>query len=183
MALSKNIKTALQIVALPWLIYFVDVLLPIDLRAYGIQPRTKEGLWGILLAPLLHGGLHHIVANTGALFVLSIVSLSYSRRLTCRALLIILIGGGGLVWLFGQGPSLHIGSSGIIFGLIGYLIFLGIYRREWKALTVSVFIALLYGGTLLSLLVRTPGISWSGHFFGFITGVFAAAWMKNGNAK
>ena len=183
MSLRKDVTTALQIVALPWLVYFLDIVLPIDLRTYGIRPRSIEGLWGIAFAPLLHGGLNHLMANTGALFILLIVSLSYSRKLTYRALLIVITGGGGLVWLLGPGHSLHIGSSGVIFGLIGFLIFLGIYRREWKALIVSSLIGFIYGGMLLSLLVRTPGISWSGHFFGFITGIIAASWMKRSSAK
>ncbi len=183
MALPKNIQTALKIVSLPWLIYFLDAILPVELRGYGIQPRQIEGLWGIAAAPLLHGGLGHLAANTGALFILSAVSLSYNRKLTVLALLFITIGGGGLVWLFGKGQSLHIGSSGIVFGLIGFLMFLGIFRREWKALMISVLVALVYGGTLLSLLTRTPGISWSGHFFGFITGIMAAAWIRAGSDR
>lgn len=178
MDLRKNINTAFQIVALPWLVYFLNIVLPIDLRTYGIRPRNVEGLWGIVFSPLLHGGLSHLIANTGALFILLIVSLSYSRRLTYRALLIIITGGGTLVWILGQSNSLHIGASGIVFGLIGFLIFLGICRREWKALIVSLSIGFVYGGTLLSLLVPTPGISWSGHFFGFLTGVMAASWMR-----
>lgn len=183
MGLSKNIQTALKIVSLPWLIYMLDFILPIELRRYGLQPRQIEGLWGIAAAPFLHGGLNHLVANTGALFILLVVSLSYSRRGTVLALLFIALGGGGLVWLFGQGQSVHIGSSGIVFGLIGFLIFLGIFRREWKALAISLLVALAYGSTVLSLLIRTPGISWSGHFFGFITGIMAAAWIKTGIPK
>jgi membrane associated rhomboid family serine protease len=43
---------------------------------------------------------------------------------------------------------------------------------------ISVVISLLYGGVLYSLLIYVPGISWSGHFFGFISGVVAAWWVK-----
>lgn len=93
MGLSKNIQTALKIVSLPWLIYMLDFILPIELRRYGLQPRQIEGLWGIAAAPFLHGGLNHLVANTGALFILLVVSLSYSRKGTVLALLFIALGG------------------------------------------------------------------------------------------
>ena len=178
MSLGKDVALALQITALPWIVYALDLALPIDLRAFGLLPRSAEGLRGIFFAPFLHSGLSHLAANTGALFVLLVVSLSYSRKLTYRALLIIILGGGSLVWLLGKGHSLHIGSSGVIFGLIGFLLFIGAFRREWKALVVSVLVAFLYGGALLSLLVQSPGISWAGHFYGFITGAMAASWMK-----
>jgi len=178
MSLRRDVILALQIAALPWIVYGLDLILPRDLRAFGLLPRNVEGLRGIFFAPFLHGGLRHLAANTGALFVLLAVSLSYSRKLTYRALFIVTIGGGSLVWLLGRGQSLHIGSSGVIFGLIGFLLFIGAYRKEWKALTISVLVAFLYGGTLLSLLVRSPGISWSGHFYGFVTGILAASWAK-----
>ena len=79
---------------------------------------------------------------------------------------------------FGTANTIHIGASGLIFGLIGFLLFSGIFRREWTALFVSLAIGFFYGGALLSLLSVVPGISWSGHFFGFLAGVMAAWWTK-----
>ena len=81
-------------------------------------------------------------------------------------------------WLSGKSNTIHIGASGIIFGLIGFMMFIGVFRREWIALIVSLAIFFCYGGLLLSLLVHQPGISWEGHFFGFLTGVMAAWWTK-----
>ena len=178
MKIRRNIKTALGCVAVLWLVYFLDVILPVNLKFYGLQPRRIDSLWHIPLSPLLHINLGHLVANTGALFVLLVVSLSFSRKLTIRALLIIVFVGGGLVWLSGKSNTIHIGASGIIFGLIGFMMFIGVFRREWIALIVSLAIFFCYGGVLLSLLVHQPGISWEGHFFGFLTGVMAAWWTK-----
>ncbi len=145
------------------------------------MPRRIDGLWGILAAPLLHGDIQHLTANTAVLFILLTVSFSYSRTQTLKAILTIMLLGGGLVWLFGMGGTIHIGASGIIFGLIGYLMCLGLFRQNWKAVMISVVISLLYGGAIFSLLVYVPGISWSGHFFGFISGVVAAWWGRNKN--
>ena len=49
----------------------------------------------------------------------------------------------------------------------------------WVALLFSVVILFGYGGALLSLLVYKVGISWSGHFFGFLSGVMAAWWTRS----
>lgn len=178
MKIGKNIQIALGVVAIVWLVYLLDLVLPTDLRQYGLQPRRIQGLWGIAFSPFLHANRPHILANTGALFVLLLVSLSVSRKLTVLAIFIVTLGGGGLVWLFGGGNTVHIGASGVIFGLIGFLIFMGLFRREWVALVVSIAILFFYGGTLFTLLTYVPGVSWEGHFFGFFTGLLAAWWTK-----
>ena len=78
MAIRQNIKAASLTVTMLWLLYVLDLLLPIDLRLYGLRPRSIDGLWGILATPLLHVNFGHLIANSGALFVLLAVSLSFS---------------------------------------------------------------------------------------------------------
>ena len=184
MKISRNLRLALAAIAILWLVYVVNLVLIIDLRMYGIMPRRLDGLWGLLAAPFLHVDIQHLIANSGVLFILLTVSLAYSRRLTFKALLTIMLLGGAMVWLFGKGGAVHIGASGIIFGLIGYLMCLGIFRRDWKGLIISTLITILYSGALYSLLIYIPGISWTGHLFGFISGVLAAWWSRTtGNRK
>ncbi|UCG06555.1 MAG: rhomboid family intramembrane serine protease [Desulfobacterales bacterium] len=183
MMLQQNMQLASGAVILPWLVYCINRFLPFDLRLYGLRPRHLDGLWGLVCSPFLHMNLGHLIANTGALFVLLTVALSFSRKLTFIAIVIIAILGGGLVWVFGKGHTIHIGASGIIFGLIGFLMFIGVFRREWSALAVSAAIFFLYGGALLSLFYALPGISWEGHFFGFLSGVLAAWWTKSAKSK
>ncbi len=177
--ISGAVKISVGFVAVLWIVFFIDFLFPADLRILGLRPRDTGHLWGILAAPLLHGNLDHLVANTGALLVLMAVCLSFSRKLAYKALFIIWILGGALVWFFASGNTVHIGASGIIFGLIGFLLFVGIFRKEAVALACSLVVFFLYGGSLLSLLSYVPGVSWSGHFFGFVSGV-TAAWATKG---
>ena len=176
---QENLKFALMAAILPWAVFGLNLALPVELRSYGIRPRIVQGLWGIPLAPLLHLNLTHLMTNTSALFVLTLVSLSFSPRLTGIALLIITVMGGGLVWLLGQSGTVHIGASGVIFGLLGFLMFSGIFRKEWLALVLSIALFMLYGGALLSLFTVSPGISWIGHISGFGCGVVAAWWSRN----
>ena len=134
MKIHQNFQTALAVVAILWLVYFINYFLPMDLRLYGLRPRQLDSLAGIVFTPFLHIDLRHLIANSGILFVLLTVSLSFSRKLTFRALWIIVLVGGGLVWLAGNGDAIHVGASGVIFGLIGFLMGLGLFRRDWKAL-------------------------------------------------
>ncbi|MEJ2170582.1 MAG: rhomboid family intramembrane serine protease [Desulfobacterales bacterium] len=145
----------------------------VDLRLYGLRPRNIDSLPGIIFAPFLHVDIAHLIANTGAFFVLLTVALVYKRKLAIKALLIIIMAGGSLVWLLGNGNAVHIGVSGVIFGLIGFLMSLGVFRREWKALVISAAVLVLYGGVVQSLLIYRSGTSWSGHLFGFMSGILA----------
>jgi membrane associated rhomboid family serine protease len=181
--IRQNIQIALVIVTMLWVVHVLNLVLPVDLRLYGVRPRSIDGLWGILATPFLHGGFGHLLANSGALAILLTVSLSFSRKLTMFAVLIIAVGGGGLVWLFGASNTVHIGASGIIFGLIGFLMFMGVFRREWKAMLFSLAVFFCYGGALFSFFSFEPGISWTGHFFGFGSGVLAASLTKGESGK
>jgi len=182
MRVGENAGIAFTCVALLWVIYAVNLVLPFDLRNLGIHPREIRGLFGLLFAPFLHRGVGHLLANSLALTVLLTISLTYSRKLTPVALLIMALAGGGAIWLFGARHTVHIGASGIIFGLIGYLMAIGIFRRELLALAVSLVVFVYYGWTLTSLFVVLPGVSWSGHFFGFFSGILAA-WLTRGEDR
>jgi membrane associated rhomboid family serine protease len=182
-AVWENARLALGLVALLWLIFVVDYFLPADLRAFGLRPRNPDALSGIVLSPFLHGNLRHIMGNSGALFVLLLLSLSLGRRLTLIALIIILLVGGGLVWLFAAPNTIHIGASGVIFGLLGFLLFLGVFQRRWTSLLLSVAVGLVYGGMLFSLFRFQRGVSFSGHLFGFLSGVLAAWLLRKGGRE
>jgi membrane associated rhomboid family serine protease len=175
--LVRNVRAALLVVALMWAVFFLNALFPPDFRQFGVVPRETDGLWGIFLAPFLHGNLNHLAANSGPLFVLLAVSLTFSRALTGKALGAIVVVGGLGVWLFGRPYTVHIGASGVIFGLIGFLVFIGIFGRRWKTLVLSLVVFFAYGGVIMTLFIHMPGVSWSSHFWGFAAGILAAWWL------
>ena len=167
---------AVLMVAVLWGIYFLDLAIPIDLKAWGIRPRTIGGLVGILTSPFLHLNYEHIMANSNSLFILLLLALSLNRKVALEAMVIIVLVGGSLVWIFAAGNSIHIGASGLIFGLIGFLLFYGIITRDWQTLVVSVYVTITYGGALMTGLVPQTGVSWTGHMFGVLAGILAA-WL------
>src|SRR5687768_16444751 len=58
-------------IGLLWTLELCDaIVLGGALDGWGIRPRSFSGLRGILLAPLLHGGFGHLIANTVPLAVL-----------------------------------------------------------------------------------------------------------------
>ena len=57
-------------VVLLWLLEIFDTATGHPLDAYGIQPRSEDGLVGVVLAPTLHFGFDHLVSNTVPVLVL-----------------------------------------------------------------------------------------------------------------
>lgn len=175
-----ELKTRVQIlfglVGLMWLGEIADlVVFGGALDAGGIRPRTEAGLWGILLAPFLHGGLAHLVANTAPLLVLGgMVLLRSLRDFLWVTIVAALLGGLG-VWLFGGANTVHIGASGLVFGYLGYLLLRGFWERSLSAILVAIVAGVLYGGALWGMLPARQGVSWEGHLFGFAGGATAAS--------
>ena len=103
MKLSENFAIAFLVIIILWIIHFFRIFYGAELIGFGgLYPREWHGLWGILFSPFLHGDVFHIIGNSGALFVLLVISLSYDRRLTVVAIIVTMLVGGSLVWITGQ---------------------------------------------------------------------------------
>jgi membrane associated rhomboid family serine protease len=161
--------------ALFWLIELLDIFIFRGrLDRFGIVPHHLIGLRGIILAPFLHGGLGHLIANTVPFVMLGwLVMLQETSDFWIVSLITMLVGGVG-VWVFAAPTSVHIGSSILIFGYLGFLLARGYFQRNLASILLSVIVGITYGGLIWGLFPSARGISWQGHLFGFIGGVIAA---------
>lgn len=140
----------------------------------GIRPRDEAGLAGIVLAPLVHDGWDHLLANSTPLILLGTFVLASGARRFWMATLVIAIFSGMGVWLLTPRNYLVIGASGIIFGWLGFLLMRGIVERSLFNVGVAVVVGLLYGWQLVLAIPSDGHVSWQGHLFGFIGGLAAA---------
>ena len=167
-----------------WGLEIVDFLLPAELDYWGIRSREVEGLTGVPLAPFLHGGFEHLMANTLPFLILgTLVAWRAGGKFWSVAIIIILLGGMA-VWLLGPSNTITIGASGVVFGFLGYLLVLGILTRNWVDILVAVAVLLIYGSLLLGATPFgvPPGVSWLAHLTGFGAGV-VAAFVTTNNEK
>jgi membrane associated rhomboid family serine protease len=86
------------------------------------------------------------------------------------------------VWLFARG-SYHFGASGLTHGMFFYLFVGGILRRDRRSAALLMVAFYMYGGMLLSILPRDPGVSFESHLFGAMAGVFFAYIFRNWDPK
>jgi membrane associated rhomboid family serine protease len=161
-------------VAAIWAGFTAQIVSNNAILAWGIHPRTKQGLWGILFAPFLHGNVEHLVANTVPLVILGWLVMLRDSKHFLPVTLLSMLGSGLCAWTLGAPGSVHIGASGVVFGYLGFLMLAGWYARSLGAIALSVLVTVMWGGVVVGVLPGQPGISWQAHLGGFLGGVLAA---------
>jgi membrane associated rhomboid family serine protease len=165
-------------VVLLWMVEVVNLVVGGGLDRFGIRPRETDGLAGIIWAPFIHVNVAHLVANSGPLFVLSVLVLLRGVRVFVLVSVFVMLVGGFALWLIGRPNSVQIGASGVVFGYLGYLLVRGVVERGLGAVVVALVVLALYGTALWGLLPAQPGVSFEGHITGFLSGG-AGAWLGN----
>ncbi len=179
-AVKDEVGGVVIFIAVMWAVFLVDWLLPWNLSLrFALVPRSVDGLFGIVTMPFLHGGFRHLLSNTLPLFIL-LTLLAGSKVRSWEIVAILIVTSGALLWLFGNATAAngqrlgHVGASGLVFGLVGYLIGSGLFERRLMSMAIAVIVGLMFGGATWRGLIPTPGVSWGGHFFGLLAGLGVA---------
>lgn len=170
-------RISLGFVALLWLIGLLNWGFDLQLARFGIRPRELAGLPGILLAPLLHAGFAHLLANSLPLLVLGTVMLHLYPNSAVKVIPAVYLGPGIAVWLFAR-ASVHLGASGLIYGLVSYIFVAGLIRRDKRAIAASLLVCFLYGALVWGVLPIQPGVSWETHLAGALIGLALALALR-----
>ena len=178
--IRQELRGIVLFVGAIWLVFLLDQFLPLE--HLGLVPRTLRGMPGIVASVFLHKNLAHILSNTVPLIIL-LMLLAGSRSDSATVVSGIVVLGGGLLWIFGR-QARHIGASGLLFGLITFMVVSGVLERRWQAIIVALVVAVLYGTTLFSAIMPfQPGVSWDGHLFGAVAGVVMAWQLARSSGK
>lgn len=174
---KKNLVSVLAFVGAIWAVYLINLPLQLseyDLNQFGLEPRTLSGLIGIFTMPFLHDGFNHVLGNTVPLVVL-LSMLAFTRSNPKRIMICLTVMSGVMLWVLGR-PKVHVGASGLIYGLAAYLMATGFFERKIASAIAAILVGVLYGSLFWGLL-PTAGqhVSWEGHLLGAVAGgVFAA---------
>jgi membrane associated rhomboid family serine protease len=166
-----------------WFIYWVEIYFGLNFNRNGIFPRTLSGLKGIFFSPFIHSGTQHLFNNTSPIFVLLAIILYFYRKIAFKLLVYGTLLTGLFTWTIGR-PSYHIGASGVIYMLVSFVFFSGIFRKYYRLVAVSLIMVFLYGSMIWYILPIKNDISWEGHLSGFVVGlIFAVIYKKVGPQK
>lgn len=176
--LRRCFTATLAFVAVLWLIELAQLTLDLDLVGFGVYPRTLRGLSGIVFAPLIHGSLLHLFSNTLPIIILG-TGLLYGYPRSARVVIPVVYFGTGLaVWLFAR-SAWHIGASGLSFGMLFFILTMGVLRRDTRAIALALVVVLLYGGMIWGVVPGDPAVSFESHLAGALLGVILAILLKN----
>ena len=172
------LKIALWFVWALWFIEVADNYLGLGLDRFGLRPRDASGLMGVVTAPLLHGSFEHLFSNTMPLVVSLTAILYLYPNSAMRVLPMIWLGGGLLAWFIGR-PSIHVGASGLVYGMLAFVFVSGMFRQDFRSMAVSLFVWFLYGSMLWGILPIRPRMSWEMHLAGAVLGLAMAIVYRN----
>jgi len=173
-ARTDGLLTVAAMVVLMWLLEVVDVIAGNRLDAYGIEPRSTEGLAEVVSAPFLHLGFNHLISNTVPFAVMgAAIALGGAIRVLLVTAIVGLVSGLG-VWLIAPAGTVTLGASGLVFGYATYLLFRGLFNRSALEIGVGAVVGAIWGTALLGGLLPQEGISWQAHLFGAVGGLVAA---------
>jgi membrane associated rhomboid family serine protease len=171
------VKIALGFLALIWFIDSMQWGFDLELEPFGIRPRQLDGLPGIVFAPLVHGGFAHLFANTPPLLVLGTAMLFLYPTSALRVLPAVYFGTGVAVWLFAR-DAVHIGASGLVYGLASYVFVAGLLRRDRRAIAAALLVWFMYGSLAWGVFPAQPGVSWETHLAATMIGVASAITLR-----
>lgn len=172
---SHSLFVSVSFVVVLWLIKLFEFEFQLDFSSWGIHPLAIKGLRGIIFSPFIHANFEHLIANTLPLFVLTFTLFFFYRKSSYTIFFLIYLLSGFFVWLGGR-EALHIGVSGVIYGLAAFLFLSGIISFNIRLLTISMVVSLVYGGMFWGIFPVKPEISWESHLWGGISGL-GLAWF------
>jgi len=171
-------KTAFMPVMILWIVHLIKVLGNFQWGNWGIFPREIKGLYGIFLAPWIHGDFSHLLSNSVPLFFLTTLILFFYQRVAITSFILLYLLTGALVWVFAR-PVYHIGASGVVYAMVSFVFWNGIFRRNMKSVVLALVVMIMYSGYFAGIVPGEKGISWESHLLGAISGIVVSFMMKN----
>lgn len=162
-------------VGLLWLIHFFHVNYNLNLSSFGVYPRNIEGLYGVVFAPLIHSksDINHLMNNSFPFLILGWTLFFFYKPIAWRILIYSWIFTGIFVWLSGR-EAYHIGISGVLYSLLFFIFFSGVFRKDVRLLTVTLMVVFIYGSMVWGIFPYDWTISFESHLFGALTGIALA---------
>ena len=104
----------------------------------------------------------------------------FYRSLAPKVILLSFLLAGLYTWISAR-TAYHIGASGLVYALFGFLFISGFLRKYIPLVALSFLVAFLYGSLIWGILPWDKSISWEGHFWGLLIGlILAVVYRKQG---
>tara|TARA_R110002049_G_scaffold262760_1_gene438824 strand:- start:3333 stop:4079 length:747 start_codon:yes stop_codon:yes gene_type:complete len=169
-------------VVIIWVVKLVELQFDISFSSWGIEPRNITGLKGIVFMPFLHGDMNHLFNNSIPLLILGSSLFYFYRPVAFKVVLWSVLMSGLWTWISAR-ESYHIGASGLVYSLFGFLFFSGFIRKHFRLIAISFLVAFLYGSMVWGIFPIDQKVSFEGHFWGMFAGIVLAYVYKDKGLK
>src|SRR5690554_5267208 len=174
----------LLVLIVMWSVFLLDRYHQLGLYEFRVKPQTMEDIKRIFLMPFIHGqrDFSHIINHSVPTFILLSTLIYFYREIALQVTLFVWLGTGFLLWYLAVNThSYHIGMSGVIYGLFGFLFISGFFKKYLPLQAISLFVAFVYGSMIWGIFPMEQGVSWEGHLSGFLVGsLLAVVFRKKG---
>jgi membrane associated rhomboid family serine protease len=174
---KRRLRWPVTFILILWLVYFLTLITDTDLGNWGIYSRHYTGLPGILTSPFIHANFKHLLSNSVPMLGMLTIMVMFYPRVALKSFLMIYVLTGVSVWLFGR-EVYHIGASGVVYGLVAFVFWSGVFRRSLKSVVLALIIIILYTPMFAGILPNQEGISWESHLLGAFVGIFTSFYYK-----
>jgi membrane associated rhomboid family serine protease len=184
MRFAQSVRLPLYFLVVVWLVHVYQNWTGFSLGMMGIRPRNFLGLRGVFFAPFLHEDWQHLISNTLPFLATTTLLFYFYERVAFRAFFMLYFLSGLVIWMFSENEGhFVIGLSYIVYGVVSFVFWMGIFRRSPRAILLSLLVLLFYSGMFAGILptkdIIERHISWEGHLFGALVGIFAAYYYKD----
>lgn len=125
-------KLLLEFTALLWIIAIVDIgcLSQSIFKTLAHPPRTLGGFFYLPISGLFHIDWSHLIGNTTYLLIFGGVIVLRDPTQFLMVTLVSAFGEGWATWLVGRNRTSYLGSSGIVFGYLGFITARSILEKD-----------------------------------------------------
>ncbi len=173
-----SLKVSLGVCLLMVVVHLIFSFAPIPKYNWSIYPRDVSQWYGIVTGQFIHSSWGHLFSNIAPLLVTIVVLFFFYHSISWAVFIMIILLTGFSVFVLGRNLS-HIGASGMVYGLISFIFFSGIFRRNKKSIALAAIMVLMYGGYTAGFLPNQPGVSWESHILGALSGLWVSFIFKN----
>ena len=189
MSNQQQFKYSTGVIAYPvifvltiWIVFWMQVRFFPSIKGLGVYPQELHGLLGVFTSPFIHSDIEHLYHNSIPLFILSVALFYFYRKISWKVLFFGIILSGLFTWVIGR-PANHIGASGLVYVLVSFIFFKGIFAKHYRLIALSLIIIFLYGSMIWYVFPVKEGMSWEGHLGGLLSGLLFAIIFRKSIAK
>lgn len=164
--MTKALRFIINLIFVLVAIFAIGKYYPTD--SLLIKPWDWTSIIGVFTSSFVHESIDHLIYNSLALIVFYFFLIKENQlRKPIIETVVLVVFSNILVFMIGNPTYYYLGSSNLVYALLGYSLGLIIYERQYLFL---IPISLLGGMLLSGLIIQVETISYLSHYLGVLTG-------------